>query len=493
MQSVIAGAGPSEQRRGLFWIIILLVVLSGCTGKSLWNIMPTGRLRAMDLEESSGLVASRQYEDVFWTHNDSGHSPYLYAIDEEGETLRRVIVEGAENHDWEDIAIDAENNLYILDNTSLRRPDQQTVVYRLPEPDPYDDEPVSVQQTFSFKFSGGPHDCEALFVRSPYLYMVSKSWEGTLPRIFRYDTTRSEGVADLMGTVPVYTMVTGGDISPDGKQIILSSYRALLYFESGTLSPEKLLQEPPVISRLNARQIEAVAFEGENVFLTNEQRDVFQVKLEDIKASRAPFVQTPKQEVPYTPSTPTVQQSLSSWLNGEWLESDVPDNSQIAKVVWSPAGVHLGIELPEGYLLTETGDTFGREDFEDWFEPGRIFLLVNPDGSRPLSYGENDRCVVVGADASGEARAAAHYLKPATLIGSSEVQPGWLKVEREGSRFLLTIRQNAPGFGHLAEGRELGFNLIIIAADGEMISWAPLTRRFTWDNPSVWGLLELED
>ncbi len=26
----------------------------------------------------------------------------------------------------------------------------------------------------------------------------------------------------------------------------------------------------------------------------------------------------------------------------------------------------------------------------------------------------------------------------------------------------------------------------------ELASWAPLTLRFSWDSPSVWGLLEME-
>ena len=40
----------------------------------------------MRIKESSGVIASRRYADVFWTHNDGGgpKKQVLYAIDREG-------------------------------------------------------------------------------------------------------------------------------------------------------------------------------------------------------------------------------------------------------------------------------------------------------------------------------------------------------------------------------------------------------------------------
>ena len=40
-----------------------------------------GRLNQPALEESSGLVASRKYPGIFWSINDSGHKPELFAVD----------------------------------------------------------------------------------------------------------------------------------------------------------------------------------------------------------------------------------------------------------------------------------------------------------------------------------------------------------------------------------------------------------------------------
>src|SRR5947209_17594710 len=56
------------------------------------------------LTESSGIVASRTYPGVFWTHNDSGDRPRLYAITRDGKLAGRWLVPNAKAYDWEDIA-----------------------------------------------------------------------------------------------------------------------------------------------------------------------------------------------------------------------------------------------------------------------------------------------------------------------------------------------------------------------------------------------------
>ena len=45
------------------------------------------------IHESSGLAVSHRHPGLFWTHNDSGDAPRLYAFDEQGRhhgTLRRA-------------------------------------------------------------------------------------------------------------------------------------------------------------------------------------------------------------------------------------------------------------------------------------------------------------------------------------------------------------------------------------------------------------------
>ena len=62
----------------------------------------TGRLPRV-LDESSGIVVSRTQPNVYWSHNDSGDGPNLYAIDASGRLLATFVVGGAEARDWEDM------------------------------------------------------------------------------------------------------------------------------------------------------------------------------------------------------------------------------------------------------------------------------------------------------------------------------------------------------------------------------------------------------
>src|SRR3954454_20418778 len=56
------------------------------------------------ISESSGLAASRLTPGAYWTHNDSGDGPFIYAFDTRGDSLGIFRVVGAQARDWEDMA-----------------------------------------------------------------------------------------------------------------------------------------------------------------------------------------------------------------------------------------------------------------------------------------------------------------------------------------------------------------------------------------------------
>ena len=108
------------------------------------------RMESDEIRESSGLVKSRTYPGVFWTHNDSGDTPRIFAISAEGELVAEVAVEDADHLDWEDIAVDDSGHLYVGDfgnNLNTRR---DLVVYRMPEPDPRTERSVRVDLTLPY-------------------------------------------------------------------------------------------------------------------------------------------------------------------------------------------------------------------------------------------------------------------------------------------------------------------------------------------------------
>ena len=83
-----------------------LLLEPGCwvAGQDTWAVC--ARIRSSEIDECSGIVASRRYSDLYWVHNDSGDRARFFGIDSRGELRVQIEVDGAQNVDWEDIAID---------------------------------------------------------------------------------------------------------------------------------------------------------------------------------------------------------------------------------------------------------------------------------------------------------------------------------------------------------------------------------------------------
>lgn len=485
----------AKGRWSLAWLLLCAIASPGCAPRSAWLMQPDGRMNYRDISESSGLAVSLQYDDVMWTHNDSRNAADLFAVTRRGRLIRHYQVPGAVNNDWEDISLDDQGNLYIFDNTSRNVEQGYNEIYILPEPDPRKNEPIREVRKVRIHFptSAGPFDCEAMFVWKGMAYLITKPWDGSLPQVYRASDLQLGGVMDFIGEIPVYSMITGADISADGKRIALTSYRALLVFE-GQDNPEHLLASPPLVAELNARQIEAVAWRDDHILLTNEQREIFELSPSRWRNQNAPFLRRPEASVPWVSKRPSVHIPLEKWARGEWLEVRLEaEPARVARAIWNPEGLHIGVELPSDIVLHQLGLNLSK-GFDDWFLPGILYLMINPDGDRPIAYGENDRCLVFSRNGDGRPAARALYLRPATLIQSQEDTPDWIRIleSRADNRLLITITPEAPGFGQLQEKRQIGFNLILIRGNSQLVSWAPLTRIFSFDQPNVWGLLDLE-
>src|SRR5688572_15552561 len=119
--------------------VVGLLAMSFMRGGMDKRIQQIGRLDRDKIKESSGIVASRQFPGVFWTHSDKGNAPTIFAIDRSGKLLADFRVD-AENDDWEDIATDDSGRLYIgrIGNNDAK--EKEIAVYRVEEPDPRVDE-----------------------------------------------------------------------------------------------------------------------------------------------------------------------------------------------------------------------------------------------------------------------------------------------------------------------------------------------------------------
>ena len=52
------------------------------------NLIPYALIDFDEIVESSGIIKSKKYPGVFWTHNDSGDSARIFAITEDGKIIK---------------------------------------------------------------------------------------------------------------------------------------------------------------------------------------------------------------------------------------------------------------------------------------------------------------------------------------------------------------------------------------------------------------------
>ena len=254
-----------------------------------------GTPMAMELDEISGLVASRQAPGVLWAVNDSG-APAIYAITETGILLGRYVLSGATLVDWEDIAIGPgpageANCLYVGDfgNNTLSR--DVVRVYGVPEP-PVDaaqsfiDTTLTEVATYDLAYPAGAHDCEALLVEPDTgdLYLLTKDStgaDGGYSYIYRNAaplqpgaTTALVEVARVFLGVGLIYYVTAADLAPDRSAVMLRTYGYAYYWPlmSGQTLESGLLNQPCVLPTVSETQTESIAFDanGQGFFTTSE-------------------------------------------------------------------------------------------------------------------------------------------------------------------------------------------------------------------------------
>ncbi len=243
---------------------------------------PVGLMDTTMIPESSGVVASRRYPGIFWTHNDSFSAAAIFAVTEDGKIVARVNV-GAVNIDWEDIAIDDKGYLYIADTGNNLRIAMHRYIYKIPEPNPYKDggKSIAPAATYTLTYPDKPFDAEALFVRDGQMYVISRH-DKNRARIYRLDP--GDGGALRMNEIAALRAdrASGADVSGDGTSLAVCTTRQTwIYRVSKDMTP--VAGARPTFVRYPEDQVEGCAFDGEDLILTNEKGQIFRVPTAEIE------------------------------------------------------------------------------------------------------------------------------------------------------------------------------------------------------------------
>jgi hypothetical protein len=191
-----------------------------------------GVVEAKQLQEISGIAASRRHPGILWVHND-GSDKRLFAVSTNGQVVG-IFELPKKPDDVEDIAIGtgaaSGSEIYLGDIGDNDRKRSTVRVFRFPEPELEAEGrarkpvPIPAVEMISLRYPDRPQDAEALLVDSQTGELLIATKLGRSSRIYR--AAKEQLVPG--STVPLQFVreipfgdISGGDISPDGTLIIL--------------------------------------------------------------------------------------------------------------------------------------------------------------------------------------------------------------------------------------------------------------------------------
>jgi hypothetical protein len=221
-----------------------------------------GHISDNNISEASGIAASKCQPGVFWTHHDSGHTPVIYAINPSGQLL---------------------GSFRVAEPTVSAAPISNKA-------DPVETAPP---ETINFRYADKLQNAETLMVHPATgdIYVVSKNRSGPAgvykikPDFSTANVQVAARIADLeVPSVPV-GLLTGGDISPDGKRIVLCDYLDgyELILPDGDSAFDDIWKQKPIEIDLGERDTgEAVAYsaDGRSIFATTEGKNAPIIELD---------------------------------------------------------------------------------------------------------------------------------------------------------------------------------------------------------------------
>lgn len=239
------------------------------------------------LKEVSGIALSQDQKTI-WAIEDAGNKNVVYAVDRTGNLIADVVVENAENNDWEDITKDNAGNLYIgnFGNNENDRRNLSILKLDLKEAS---QKSANVIQTTKFHYEGQNefppkksnllYDCEAFVEKEGNFYLFtknrSKGFDGTF-LVFKIPNKEGDFEAKLVAKIKLEgsyndAAITSATINSKNQIVLLTHKNVHLvssFFENNFTG--SFIQK---ISLNHNSQKEAVVFLDDRSLLIADEKD----------------------------------------------------------------------------------------------------------------------------------------------------------------------------------------------------------------------------
>lgn len=238
------------------------------------------------LKEVSGIALSKDKKTI-WAIEDQGNKNVIYGLDRQGNQIADVLVENAENHDWEDITADTQGNMYIGDfgNNENNRQDLSILKVDLKESS---QKAAKVTQTTTFRYEGQTefppkksnwlYDCEAFVEKDGYFYLFtknrSKGFDGTF-LVFQVPNKAGDFEAKLVAKLKLQggysdAAITSAAINSRNQIALLTHKNIYMLSSLFDKNFEKVILKTPLNHN---SQKEAVVFLDDKTLLIADEKD----------------------------------------------------------------------------------------------------------------------------------------------------------------------------------------------------------------------------
>jgi len=205
-------------------LIFILLIVSCCQSQG--NLTFLGDL-SNDLKEVSAIDYFNT-DDHFWIIEDSGNKNEIFALDQNGDIVKSVVVTNAQNRDWEDLTFDKKGNLYIGDFGNNSKNQILYTIYRINHESLTDSEVSAEKIDFFLSPEDKPEDFEAFFISNDSIYLFSK--DNKITSVYKVPNLIGKHKALLISEYNLpgkHNKVTSADISYDGKTAVLLNHDKL--------------------------------------------------------------------------------------------------------------------------------------------------------------------------------------------------------------------------------------------------------------------------
>jgi len=200
------------------------------------------------INESSGLACSSRNKKHLWTHNDSGHMPIIYAMDNKGKDLATYHLEDIESNDWEDMdAFEYQGMHYLLiadtgDNFKLRFNYRINIINE-PELKDNNRSAVSPAWSFSYQFEdNASFDVESVAVdvsREKIILLTKRTPHALMFELpLKPDDSEKIQLAVKTGEFKDIIKPSALDISADGQLMSINTYHRIHRFIRDSLEDD---------------------------------------------------------------------------------------------------------------------------------------------------------------------------------------------------------------------------------------------------------------